>query len=144
MKKTQNPDYSFKSNKKSPKQVFSSVKLPDHLDNIRKANSSSKKSEKKKRKKKRSKNMERMHANLGGKLKFRQQKRNNAEVSSITPEKERDDDAEASVGSKNSMTPSMKDFMKRLERKDSQVSSIDENVNEDVCDEKNEVLIQRE
>ena len=138
VKKTQNPDYSFKTNKKSPKQVFSSVKLPDHLDNIRKANSSSKKSEKKKRKKKRSKNMERMHANLGGKLKFRQQKQNNADVSSITPEKERADDAEASVGSKNSMTPSMKDFMKRLERKDSQVSSIGENVNEDVCDEKNE------
>ena len=31
--------------------------------------------------------MERMHANLGGKLKFRQQEQNNAEVSSITPEK---------------------------------------------------------
>ena len=45
---------------------------------------------------------------------------------------------------KNSMTPSMKDFMKRLERKDSQVSSIGENVNEDVCDEKNEgPLVQR-
>ena len=79
-----------------------------------------------------------MHANLGGKLKFRQQKQNNADVSSITPEKERADDAEASVGSKKFMTPSMKDFMKRLERKDSQVSSIGENVNEDVCDEKNE------
>ena len=45
---------------------------------------------------------------------------------------------------KNSMTPSMKDFMKRLERKDSQVSSIDENVNEDVCDEKNELASSKE
>ena len=105
MKKAQNPDFSFKSNKESPKQAFSSVKLPDHLNIIKKASSSSKKSEKKKRKKKRSKNMERMHANLGGKLKFRQQERNNAEVSSITPEKERVGDAAASAGSKKFYDP---------------------------------------
>ena len=87
--------------------------------------------------------MERMHANLGGKLKFRQQKQNNAEVSSITPEKERADDAEASVGSKNSMTPSMKDFMKRLERKDSQVSSTVKMSMKTSAMRKMKVLVQR-
>ena len=115
-------DFSFKRDQSSPKHEFSSVKLPDHLEKIRRKQRSLKKSSKKAKKKKerRSEKMKDLHSKLGKQLKFQEQFKNTLEEEKLSLNI--DDNSSSPINfnkPKTLMTPSMKDFMKRLEKKDS-------------------------
>jgi hypothetical protein len=114
-------DFSFKSNRDTTKQAFSSVKLPDHLEKIKSKQRALKKSAKKAKKKKerRSEKMELLHKKLGKQLKFQQDLNANFDQEDQALRLDIDTSSPERINApKSAMTPSMKDFMKRLEKKD--------------------------